>query len=226
MLADISIVLIVILFILIGVKRGFAKSVLGIIGLIVSFFAAQFLADFLANAVYNAFLKQTVVDNVNTYINTSGVDYALTQGFSALPDWANGFVSGTVSFLGGNFNELEQGIRETTHSALTTTATTIENTIQTVSVTIFDILFLIILFIVLYIIVRKLIKLVSRLFKLPIIKQVNSVLGGIFGAAEGILIVFLAVNIFATFEVLSNPDLLSNGFVDGWLFNLLRLNAG
>lgn len=222
MVSDIIIVAVFVLFILIGIKRGLAKSLLGIIALIVSFVSAKFLSHFLAQSIYDTFLKQTVTQNVSQYVSTSGIDMAMSKGFSALPDWANGMISSIVSFFGGSFSQLEQLFRKSSGSALSTTANTIESTVEAVSVTIFMIIIMSVLFLVIFILAKMLTNLIAKVFRLPVIRQIDMVFGAILGAAEGVIIIWFAINIFAVVESMANPQFLSNTLVDGWLFELLR----
>ena len=83
---------------------------------------------------------------------------------------------------------------------------------------------LVILFILIFIIVKKLIKLISRVFNIPVVKQINQLLGGIFGLAEGLLIVFIAVNIFVIVTEFSNPALLNNELFSGAVFRFFSLS--
>ena len=71
---------------------------------------------------------------------------------------------------------------------------------------------------ILLIIVKKLIRVVLRIFNIPVIIQVNQSFGGVLGALEGILFVWLAVNIFYVIMFFSNPEVTANSLVAGNLF--------
>ena len=221
MIADIIIVLIIVLFIIIGVKRGIARTILNIAGLFVTYIFASYLSDFLAQLAYDTFLKQTVANNINEFITTNGLDYAASNCLGALPDWANAIVSAVVSLFGGSCEQFVQSIDAQASIALSSSAEAIEKTVEVAAVAVFAMILLIVLFILIFIIVKKLIRLVLKVFKAPVLKQVNGLFGGVLGAAEGILCAWIAVNVFYTVAFLSAPELLTNALVNGRLYSLL-----
>ena len=221
MIADIIIALIIVLFIIIGVKRGIARTILNIVGLFATYMFASYLSKLLAQLVYNTFLKQTVVNNINEFIAVNGLDYAASNCLGALPDWANAIVSAIVSLLGGSCEQFAQSIDSQATIALSSSAENIETAVETAAVAVFAMILLIVLFIVIFIILKKLIRLVLKVFKAPVLKQVNGLFGGVLGAAEGILCAWIAVNVFYTVAFLSAPELLTNALVNGRLYSLL-----
>ncbi len=218
MLADIIIIAIIVLFIIIGIRRGLARTILNVLGIFITYICAGWASEILARILYNSFLKETVVNNINEFITVNGVDYAVSNCFSALPDWAYSIVSAVVSLFGGSFDQFERGILSSTTEAVTGASSAIEATVESVVVAVFGIILLIVLFILILILVKKLIKLVLKVFDAPVLKQVNRFFGGILGAIEGLLCAWIAVNVFYVIAMLTAPELLSNSLVCGALY--------
>jgi uncharacterized membrane protein required for colicin V production len=216
MIADLIIIAIIVLFIVIGARRGLARTVLGLLGLMITYFAANALSEFLSQVIYDAFIKETVANNINSFITTNGLDYAVDNCFTALPDWAYAIVSAFVSIFGGDF-----ATSLNANNAISSASSAVETTVETVSVGVFQILLLLILFIIIYIIVKRLVRLALKLFNAPIIKQLNRFCGGVLGAAEGVLFAFIVVNVFNIVMLLTNPNLLNDSLLNGTLFQLL-----
>lgn len=223
MITDIIIVAVIVLFAAIGVKRGLAKTILNIAGLVLTAISAYYLSSFLSQFIYDAFLKQTVINNIQQIIEQNGIDYALSNCLEAVPQWINGILSFIIGIFGMSLNEYQnQLVLSSDFSSSTSQA--VENVLAPVVSSVFGMILLVILFILIFIIVKKLIKLISRVFNIPVVKQINQLLGGIFGLAEGLLIVFIAVNIFVIVTEFSNPALLNNELFSGAVFRFFSLS--
>lgn len=223
MITDIIIVAVIVLFAAIGVKRGLAKTILNIAGLVLAAISAYYLSSFLSQLIYDAFLKQTVINNIQQIIEQNGIDYALSNCLEAVPQWINGILSFIIGIFGMSLNEYQnQLVLSSDFSSSTSQA--VENVLAPVVSSVFGMILLVILFILIFIIVKKLIKHISRVFNIPVVKQINQLLGGIFGLAEGLLIVFIAVNIFVIVTEFSNPALLNNELFSGAVFRFFSLS--
>lgn len=223
MIVDIIIIAIVVLFVIIGVKRGLAKTILNLAGLVLTAVSAYYISSFLSQLFYDMFIKQTVITNTQQIIEQNGIDYAVSNCLEAVPQWINGIISFIVGAFGISLNEFQNQI--TVPANISSSASqVIESVLAPVVTSVLSIILVIILFIIILIIVKKLVKLVLRIFNIPVIKQINQFLGGIVGLAEGLLIVFIAVNIISMAAGFSNPDLLSNGMFNGGIFKFFAIN--
>ncbi len=223
MIVDIIIIAIIVLFVIIGVKRGLAKTILNLAGLVLTAVSAYYISSFLSQLFYDMFIKQTVITNTQQIIEQNGIDYAVSNCLEAVPQWINGIISFIVGAFGISLNEFQNQI--TVPANISSSASqVIESVLAPVVTSVLSIILVIILFIIILIIVKKLVKLVLRIFNIPVIKQINQFLGGIVGLAEGLLIVFIAVNIISMAAGFSNPDLLSNGMFNGGIFKFFAIN--
>lgn len=223
MIVDIIIIAIIVLFVIIGVKRGLAKTILNLAGLVLTAVSAYYISSFLSQLFYDMFIKQTVITNTQQIIEQNGIDYAVSNCLEAVPQWVNGIISFIVGAFGISLNEFQNQI--TVPANISSSASqVIESVLAPVVTSVLSIILVIILFIIILIIVKKLVKLVLRIFNIPVIKQINQFLGGIVGLAEGLLIVFIAVNVISMAAGFSNPDLLSNGMFNGGIFKFFAIN--
>lgn len=220
MIADIIIIVTIVLFILLGVRRGIAKTFFNIIGLVASVVSAYYLSQIFSQWIYDLCVKQTIITNLQSSINESGITSAFNNCLTALPDWVFAILSGFCSLFGLKTDVFVETFK-LPENLSSVGATTIESMIEPVITTLFSIILVIILFFVILIILKKIIKLVLRLFNIPIIKQVNKILGGVLGTVEGIVFVWIAVNVFYIIMAFANPQILSDNLVRGTIFNLL-----
>lgn len=223
MIVDIIIIAIIVLFVIIGVKRGLAKTILNLAGLVLTAVSAYYISSFLSQLFYDMFIKQTVITNTQQIIEQNGIDYAVSNCLEAVPQWVNGIISFIVGAFGISLNEFQNQITVPANISFSASQV-IESVLAPVVTSVLSIILVIILFIIILIIVKKLVKLVLRIFNIPVIKQINQFLGGIVGLAEGLLIVFIAVNIISMAAGFSNPDLLSNGMFNGGIFKFFAIN--
>lgn len=223
MITDIIIVAVIVLFALIGVKRGIAKTILNLAGLVLTAISAYYLSSFLSQFIYDSFLKQTVITNIQQIIEQNGIDYALNNCLEAVPQWINGILSFFAGIFGVSLDEFESQLIIPSDIS-SSTSQVVESAVAPVVTSVLSIIFVIVLFIMIFIIVKKLIRLASGVFNIPVIKQINQLLGGIFGLAEGLLVVFIAVNIFDIVTGYTNPALLSNELFSGAIFKFFSMS--
>lgn len=221
MLADIIIVAIIVFFIILGVRHGIARTVLGIIGWFVTYAVATGVSGWLSQTIYNSFIEQTVVENVNSYMSSYGVDYLIDNSFSALPEW----IRWLVSVFGGSSESVQRYVLQTDDFAANNAANVISDCLETMTVSAMKIILMIVLFIVVYILVKKLIRLVLKVFKAPVLKQVNGFFGGVLGAVNGVLCVWILVNLFCVVALITANDFTSNELIDGFLFRLFSITT-
>lgn len=223
MITDIIIVAVIVLFTIIGVKRGLAKTLLNLAGLVVTAISAYYLSSFLSQLIYDSFLKQTIVTNIQQIIEQNGIGYAISNCLEAVPQWINGILSFIIGIFGMSLSEYQNQLALSSDFS-SSTSQAVENVLAPVVTSVFGMILLVVLFIIILIIVKKLVKLIAKVFNIPVIKQINQLLGGIFGLAEGLLIIFIAVNIFAIVAGFSNPDLLNSELFSGVIFKFFSLS--
>lgn len=218
MVIDILIAALIFLFAFIGMKRGIAKSLLNIAGLIVTAISAYYVSSFLSQLIYDSFIKQSVITNIQHIIQQNGFDYAVSNSLNALPGWINGIIAFLSSIFGVSFSQFQSQLTVPKNFTVSTSQV-IESVLQPIVTSILGIILISVLFIVFFILIKKLVKLASRPFEFPVVKQINHFLGFILGMAEGALIVFVTVNIFFTAAKFSNPELINNPVFNGVVFN-------
>ncbi len=229
MIADLLIILSIILSIIWGVRKGIAKTLFGVAALIAASFFAHFLAENLSNFVYDDFIKQSVVTNLEQMVNSNGVNYAIENSLEAVPEWIFSIMTVISGVFGADIDKYQSSImlkNGTSQNEITKNITnSIEQTLQPVITGVLQILLYVILFIIVYIIVKLIAGKLLFLFNAPIIRHVNRALGGILGAVEGLIFVFIAVNAFCIISAVANSDLLNETMIRGDLFNFFSLTC-
>lgn len=222
MVADIIIIAVFALLFFIDFKRGIAITILNVAGLALTGFLAYHISNFLASWVYTAFVQQTLTTNLQQMIDTQGINSAIANSFSALPNWVMGMLGFFLSIFGLDSSVYTNDF-QVPNSAATAVSTSVENLIQPVITGMFRLVIGVVLSIIIFIIIKILVKKLARVFKIPVVKQINKLLGGVLGLAEAAILVFFAVNIFSGVLEFSNPEMLNNPMISGAVFKFFSV---
>ena len=208
MVADIIIIAVFALLFFIDFKRGIAITILNVAGLALTGFLAYHISNFLASWVYTAFVQQTLTTNLQQMIDTQGINSAIANSFSALPNWVMGMLGFFLSIFGLDSSVYTNDF-QVPNSAAASVSASVENLIQPVITGMFRLVIGAVLSIIIFII--------------PVVKQINKLLGGVLGLAEAAILVFFAVNIFSGVLEFSNPEMLNNPMISGAVFKFFSV---
>lgn len=222
MVADIIIIAVFALLFFIDFKRGIAITILNVAGVALTGFLAYHISNFLASWVYTAFVQQTLTTNLQQMIDTQGINSAIANSFSALPNWVMGMLGFFLSIFGLDSSVYTNDF-QVPNSAVASVSTSVENLIQPVITGMFRLVIGAVLSIIIFIIIKILVKKLAIVFKIPVVKQINKLLGGVLGLAEAAILVFFVVNIFSGVLEFSNPEMLNNPMISGAVFKFFSV---
>ena len=222
MVADIIIIAVFALLFFIDFKRGIAITILNVAGVALTGFLAYHISNFLASWVYTAFVQQTLTTNLQQMIDTQGINSAIANSFSALPNWVMGMLGFFLSIFGLDSSVYTNDF-QVPNSAAAAVSASVENLIQPVITGMFRLVIGVVISIIIFIIIKILVKKLARVFKIPVVKQINKLLGGVLGLAEAAILVFFVVNIFSGVLEFSNPEMLNNPMISGTVFKFFSV---
>lgn len=222
MIADIIIIAIFVLLFMIDFKRGIAITILNIAGVALTGFLAYHISAFLASWVYTAFVQQTLITNLQQMIDTQGINAAIANSFSALPDWAMGMMGFFLSLFGTDASIYTNDFQIPNQTA-TTVSVSVEQLIQPIITGFFQMVIGAVISIIVFILIKLLVNKLAKVFKIPVVKQVNQLLGGVFGLVEAAILVFFAVNIYSGVLEFSNPEMLNSPMISGAVFKFFSV---
>lgn len=223
MVADIIIIAVFALLFFIDFKRGIAITILNVAGVALTGFLAYHISNFLALWVYTAFVQQTLTTNLQQMIDTQGINSAIANSFSALPNWVMGMLGFFLSIFGLDSSVYTNDFQVPNSAAAAVSTSVVENLIQPVIIGMFRLVIGVVISIIIFIIIKILVKKLARVFKIPVVKQINKLLGGVLGLTEASILVFFAVNIFSGVLEFSNPEMLNNPMISGAVFKFFSV---
>lgn len=222
MIADAVIVALFVLFVIIGIKRGIAVTFLNIVALLVTAVSAYYLSQLLSQLIYDSFVRQTVITNLEQTIKQSGVQQAVNNSFDAIPKWVMVPVTAIISLFGVSSQSVTEKF-SVTQGTVENTANSVEKLLAPFVTGIFQLVLVIVLFIIILIIAKIIVKHLLKVFNIPVIKQINKILGGVLGAGEGIIFIWIGVNVFYAVMYFSNPEVVADNMFCGTLFKFFSV---
>lgn len=208
---DIILVLLLAIFLYDGFKRGAVKSFIDIVGYVVVLTLTSWLAGIVADAIFTTFVWPHVLNEINQALQSSaGSDPAsqVTTLLNSLPS----FVSNTLKFYGVTQEYLISAAQSSSNNI----AEDIMKSISPVFINLIKTVAFSTLLVVLTSIFKVFSRTLNRIFNLPILKQINKLLGLVCGALKCVIIIFITCYIIQiVIPMMSNtPEILSQSSID------------
>lgn len=186
---DVFVLAIVLLCIIFSVRRGFVRTAVEIVGLFLSFYLAFAAAGVLANAAFEHFIAPAMVEKTVQTVQQG------TQGSAVLTAesiWAG--LPQTVTKIAGNFGVTAQSVAGKVGSSFSAenlqpvVQQAVESAARPVVVPLVRAVAGTLLTLIFMIFVKLLARALGRVARLPVLRQVDTVLGIILGLVKGLLI--------------------------------------
>lgn len=174
---DLIIFTVIIIYLLIGLRRGFVMMAVNCIGGILSYLAAAALASRLADTVSHLFLVSPLQHTItNSILESGGETASATQIWDAQSEYLRGLL-------------MKAGMTEDT---LTAMDNPVENLASAIAETVGHAIAYAVLFVIFFLLCTAAIHLIAGLLNLitylPILSSFNSLLGGLLGAAFALVL--------------------------------------
>lgn len=191
---DIVLLCVFLLFVAIGIKRGFIRSAAHFIGSVIAAFLASAMGGAVAQWAFDTLFRQSLIEKITQTIDKLGAGdaaAALENIMADLPD----FIIRALQDAGVTVNTIEGTLATQTGMA----AEVIADSLSPVFVGFLKVLAVIVLYLLFMMAVRILADFLANMFKLPVLRQLDGLLGGLFGflfALVSVWIVISAIQVF------------------------------
>ena len=182
-LADAVIVVIFLLFIILGVKRGFVRSVLDLVGTLAAMLVSMWFSGIAAQWVFSTFLQESLTRQIAEALQAAPAADAAEAVLSVVPE----ILRGGMEAFGITSDAINQAVAGTSGQA----AEAVVAVLSPMVVSVLRGLFALVLFVFLLVIFRILSGVVCRIFRLPVLRQLDKGLGILLGVAQAVLITVL-----------------------------------
>ncbi len=224
---DLVLLCVFLLFVAVGVRRGFIKSAVHFLGAVVSAFLASALGGAVAGWVFNTLFREALVEKISASIASLGgqdIAAALENVLTSLPD----FIVRALEEAGVTAATLEGTLATKSGEA----AELVADSLAPVFVGFLKVLAVIVLFLLFSMLVRVLADMISTAFRLPVLRQLDGLLGGVFGFLLALVAFWVLVSAVQVFTPMlasgtrqTVQETLDHSIVVGVLVDLNPLGA-
>lgn len=202
---DLIIVGILVMSVIFAYRRGFVQSIVQFLGYIVAFVVALTLSTPVATFVFDGVLSEGIETKLtDTFVNFSDVTISekVDQFLEELP--------APIASALKNSDGVESTIIELNDTVELTgekfAEALLKNAIRPVVISLMQIIIFIALFILLSIAIKLISKLFKPITKLPLIRQVDGILGAVLGLVKGVVFVLAFVSLLQLVAAVSPAD--------------------
>ena len=207
---------IMIISIILGVRKGFIKSAVKLVGRILSIVIAGIFGSAAASWLFRSFFREPFLDRVRVMLLEASSGMGAESVMAGLPD----FLVRALEQYGISAMKLSSLIDGQQARA----AEVIVDAIEPILVGILKVMCVIVLFILLMVIVRIVAESLSRAFEFAMLGPVDGLLGGVFGLLSALVvvwIVFSVINVFLPMTSENVQALVNNGINESGIAKVL-----
>lgn len=188
-IVDIIIILIFGGIVISSVRKGFFKSLFELVGTLMSLIISRVLSEGFAPQAFDAFIRKGAESYLENTLGTLGkTDYVsqAQQTLQSIPESLNGI----MSLMGIDKQVMLEKIESADLGGSNIIESLMSSVVEPVGTAIVQFVLFVILAVAVGFILKIAVKLLDSVIKkLPAVKQVNSVLGAVFGILRGIIVV-------------------------------------
>jgi len=204
-LLDLVLLAVLIVFIALGHHRGAIRTAVEFCGLFVAIAAALVLANVAADWMFASLIRGSVINSVQTAI-TAGAGQTAAVQLKKVLDALPGFVlnacdSATIS---------AQATAAIAKGAQDGAVWIVDQAVGPAVVALLRIVLAVLLAVLFLVLIRMLAKVLDVIAKLPVLHQLNGLLGAVVGAVKGVVVILLALAVLrVAVPMMQNPRVLS-----------------
>jgi len=220
---DLIALALIIIMVAVSAKKGFLSGVVSFIGWIVSAFVAKAFCTVVADYVYNGLIQDKIYNAVLSALEnyTPSLSSSYSELFASLPE-------SLQSILGSVDPELlNSAFSDPLRTSETVALQLTQDVVGPVVMTMLIALSFIVIFLLCMLIVKLLAGLFKGVKKIPVIGPINTFLGGVIGAIEAVIILYLVKITIEFVTTAAGGNLFGLTFADfssSYIFQFFNLN--
>lgn len=205
---DLIVVTLLVLGVILGVKRGFVRTIIEVVGCLLILFVATTAAEPVSTLIYEKSARPAIENAVVSGIgddDTSDPDTTVDKTFNALP--------GVATNLLNTFGVTPASVKKTLGDTSQQTAQTIAKQVGEMAarplIALIRVVFVVLLFAIGMVLIGLLAGVANKLAKhIPVVGTLNSWLGGVAGLLKGLAVAFVVANLLMLLLSLSSNGIL------------------
>lgn len=202
---DLVLLAFLVLTVFISRKKGLVLTLLDFAAFIVATIFAVELSALAAPAAYGAFISPGVLSVLESNLPETAASGEIAASVNSVLASFPEFVSEYALNIGIDINEISGQIASVGVFEGTLAGTVEANIVAPLVTAVCKAVLFVVLFIVLLVILKAVVRVINRFFKLPVLKQLNSTLGAVFGAVKGVAVIFVLASVLTVAADLLAP---------------------
>ena len=205
------------LTVLSGIKRGFIKTISGVLTFVLALVLSALLAAPAASLTYDLLVEPKVLSSFGEEVEAEGLTAAqVDDALSQMPSFVTDLLSQNGITTG------EQVLDKVDEDSASPAQNIADQVVAPTAKAVLQPICSLVLFIVLQFLLGWLLRALNLLAKIPLVKQANKALGVVAGVVQGLLWVFFAVSVMdalAASGLLSflTPQVMESTYLASWL---------
>ncbi|MBQ8683517.1 MAG: CvpA family protein [Clostridia bacterium] len=223
-LLDGAIILVFLLAVWIGYKRGFIKTMAGLVAFLAAALIALLFSGPIAEGVYGATVEPGVISAIDAQLElgTGTLEEGVDKALAGMPAFVTNALANTGILSGADVTAKLTGA----DSTLSVSQQIAQQVVAPVVVPLLKVIIMLLVFILVYIIASIVLRVLNVVAKLPLLKQLNQGLGLVAGAVSGALWALFIVSVLqvlaaaGTADAVINQALINDTHVVNWLIGI------
>ena len=199
---DLIVLLIVVLLVISGYKRGVINTVVELGGTLLSSLVASLGGSVLAVNLYDSFIKEHVIDAVSNSLPEITPLTKTVEITEQLVNNAPSYITNAFELMGYDINSITNDINNST----TNIPVMVESMIRPVMIKLFTVVITIVIFAVIAAIIALVSKSITSVVQMAGLSGVNRVLGAVVGLVEAVALIMVICMIIYILTVLLPTD--------------------
>lgn len=225
-LLDLIFLIILIFYTIKGCKNGLIKSIVNLISFFLCFLIAILLSSYLSNLTYENLVNIPLQNYVSDNFNSVDTQMNINQFLNDLSDQGSKFIS---NLFGSAEQKLSNYFQP---NEIYKVQDIISVFSSKIIYPVFSGIIRLIYFLIIFIILKVIFNLFSKIFKslnyIPILGNLNVLLGGVFGLLNGLILIMIILFIFKLiFNMIGyNVDFIDKTYLIKYFYNFINLKWG
>ena len=227
---DIILLVIFAAVIISSIKKGFFRSLFDLIGSILAFILSRIFASSAAPAIFSSIIAPGAEKHLAASLSEIGTTDYVTQVEQAINSIPEG-LTGVMEIIGFEKQALVEKVSSLNLNGDNLVESIMNTVVEPVGTAVIQFVLVALLAFVLIFVIKLVVKILDKIItKLPVIGKFNSVLGGLFGAVRGLIVVgIFAMLISVAAGFINNQEfiaLVDNSFIVSTFEGLLNSLSG
>ena len=223
-IVDILILAVLAFGLLAGMHKGFVASILSTFGFVGSWFGARMVYEREANL---ALSNTSLMAMLNQYLEPENFFASISQASTTVSEVVSGGEAAIKSAVASVSEKIpvisrafEANIRNQAFAKLNIT-TLADYLDQTIWQAVFNVLSFLLAFIVIYAVVSLIVNLLDHVFRFPVLRMFDWLLGGVCGLVKGLVVAVLLLCIVPSIASLIAPELTQSLIAESTLYSFV-----